>query len=199
MKLELFKREGLHLLAGKVVACNEGAGVFNIKLTGNVWNKELQKEERKTVDIAFWNNAKAPLADRAIKAGLGVGAFVSVLCTEKNNRYTAINFKYNGLWKFQKTETSPETNVLIGTIAACDDDSAQRFFKVSVPVNTAVATEWHKVTFWNNETAMLGERAKKCLSPRANGTKPKAAIICGQNKPYNGHPSYSGYRFEIID
>lgn len=205
MKLELFKRNNMTLVGGIVTACREGSGaaegrVVNVSITGKVWNKEKGVEEDKTLDIAFWNNEERALADRVIKAGVGVGSFITALVVIKEDgKASGLNFKYAGLWHFDEDGEDGEMNIFVGPVASMDEDEENRFVRVSVPVKVSKEeTEWHKITFWNSEEAPRGDRAKACLKPRADGTKVHAVIICGKNTKYNEQNTYSGFRFELI-
>lgn len=199
----------MSLVAGEVVACREGTGgatgkVVNVKIAGKVWNPNTRTEEDKELDIAFWNDAdnNRMLADRITKAKVGVGSFITALVVPKEDGKNAVgvNFKYSGVWTFAPSEDNAyETNVIVGTIASMDEDPDGQYVRVSIPVTKDKdTTEWHKITFWNNEKGNLADRAKTCLKPRADGRKIRAIVVCGQNNPYNDKPNYTAFRFEII-
>lgn len=208
MKMEIAKIGGMTLVAGIVKNCYEGSGnasgrVVNVKIEGMVWNAEKRIEEPKILDIAFWNSEDGQklLADRVIKANVGVGSFITALVTIKDDGKSAngINFKYSGIWTFPARDGQKELNVLVGTVASMDVDPENRFVKVSIPVSTAKdVTEWQRITFWNSEKAAMADRAKKCLSPSSSGRKPRAIIVCGEREEYNGKPNFTGFRFELI-
>ena len=208
MKMEITKRGEMTLVAGIVKSCREGSGasagrVVNVKIEGTVYNHDKKVEENKILDIAFWNSEENDrmLADRVIKAGVGVGSFITALVMMKeDNKATGLNFKYSGIWKFPATEDKKELNVLVGTVTSLDEDPEGRFVKVSIPVSAGKdkETEWHKITFWNSEKAAMADRAKLCLKPRADGRKVRAVIVCGECELYNGKPNYTGFRFELV-
>lgn len=208
MKLEIAKVGEMTLIAGIVTGCREGSGasagrVVNVKIRGSVFNPDKKAEEEKTIDVAFWNSEENDrmLADRVIKAGVGVGSFITALVMMKeDNKATGLNFKYGGIWKFPAADGRKELNVIVGTVSALDEDAEGRFVKASVPVSLGKdkETEWHKITFWNSEKAAMADRAKICLKPRADGRKVRAVIVCGECELYNGKPNYTGFRFEIV-
>ena len=208
MKLEIAKIGEMTLVAGIVVGCREGSGasagrVVNVKIRGSVYNPDKKVEEEKTIDVAFWNSEEnnRMLADRVIKAGVGVGAFITALVIMKeDNKASGINFKYNGVWNFAASGNQKEINVIVGTVASLDEDPEGRFVKVSVPISLGKdkETEWHRITFWNGEKAAMADRAKICLKPRTDGRKVRAVIVCGEKEIYNGKPNYNGFRFEIV-
>lgn len=217
MKLKIREIDGLVLLGGVVTEFREGTGnatgrVVNIKLKGKKWDGSKEVDE--IADIAFWNNedsSKPQLADNVKAAGLTVGRFITVLTVPREDgNYSAIRFQYSGAWRFPEKDGRKELNVFVGTIANVKAGTGRLY--VSIPTQEynketrENETIWNGVTFWNNEenpetgakASNLADRAAKCFVDRNDGFKPKAVVVAGENKPYNGYDNYTGYSFDML-
>lgn len=208
MKLVITRMNEMVLVGGKVVDVREGTGqatgrVVNVKIEGSEWNKEEQKEEKKILDIAFWNSDKPDgkqLADRVKKAGVKAGSFITALVLLKDDgKAHGIDFRYSGVWVFPATGEKKEINVFVGSVASFDEDPEGRYVRVSVPTKDRNGeTVWNRITFWNSDDAAMADRAKACLKPKSDGRKAHAVIVCGAKTLYNDSPAYTGFRFDLV-
>jgi hypothetical protein len=222
MKLNLFERDGRKLVQGIVTEMRPGTGaatgrVLNVKIKGSVYNKEEGKEEDQEMEIAFWNSELKKLADDANNR-LGVGKYVSVLCTEKDGKYSASAFKRQGIWTFPETldeagnVEAAEANVVIGLIVNGYDGEGR--YAVSVPITVRDAEgnpvpQWVRITFFDNDKQPnLAENAKKVLAPvksdaSENIVRKTAALRCGAKNTWTSpdgqeRVSYVAYAFDRI-
>ena len=208
MKLNISKiSEEKRIVLGTVKSVTPGSDgkEVNVKLEGNVWNKDEQEEKAETLDIAFFNSDSVKMADRVIAAKVNEGSVLTVEIYEKDGKIFGNNFKYSGHWIVPASGERKEKNIFHGVVSSMQEDAAGRFVRVSMPINGKEGEEptWASITFWNNETNNVAERAKKCLYKRTNEAGDekcaKAVIICGENKPYNGKDYYNGFDFVLID
>ena len=94
MKLNVTKiDENRRLVVGTVKSIAARDKVVNIKLEGEVYNKDKGETENESLEIAFWNGT-VPLADRLLNAGVSEGSVIAVEIYEKDGKITANNFKY---------------------------------------------------------------------------------------------------------
>ena len=226
MKLNVFERDGRKLVQGIVVEKRPGTGaatgrVINIKIKGDVYDKETKENKEEFLDIAFWNSEKQQLADNA-NSRLEIGKYVSVLVSEHEGKYSDTAFKKQGIWKFSETldeagnVVNTEANIIIGLVVngTLAEDSSR--YRISVPITTFDAegnpsSEWVGITFFANEKQPnLPTNASKVLQPYTpeGAEKPirhKATINCGAKKIYvpagstDELVSYVGYSFDRID
>jgi hypothetical protein len=192
--------EKRRIVLGEVISVKPGSNenVVNVELKGVLWNTEEKKEEEKILSIAFWNNDTVKMADRIAAAKVKEGSILTVDIYDNDGKISGNNFKYQGHWVIPATEEAKERNVFMGTVILHEDPDG-RFVRVSMPVQGKGDEEptWASITFWNNESSNLADRAKKVLGER-EGKKAKAVIICGENKPYNEKPSYNAYDFILL-
>lgn len=208
MRLKIAKRGELEILTGIVTNVQLGTGnaenrLVSVTICGTVYDKIDKVEKEQLIEVAFWNSEvnDTYLCDRIKLVGIKKGDFVSVLVRMKeNNHATAYGFRFMGAaWNLPPKNEMKELNIFLGTVASVKEDAENRFFRISVPSKVNGETTWNSITFWNNETGNMADRAKMCLKPRADGTKVKAAIVCGAKSLYNDIPCYTGYRFELLD
>lgn len=208
LRLNITKiNENRSIMLGTVKEVRPGTGaatgkVTHVMLEGAVWNKAEEKEEMKTVDIAFWNTEHASMADRIEKAKVHEGSVITVDVYEKDGKYSGNNFKYKGHWQIPETETSKEKNIFMGTVASMQSNetsTGKKYTRISMPVDRIdnEEPEWVSITFWNNDTSNIADRAEKILGGR-DGKKAKAVVICGQSKEYEGRKQYSGFDFVLL-
>ena len=172
---------------------------------------ETGKEVDKTVEIELWNSDDdtRQLADRAKKAKLSVGKFVTILANKtKNSKLYAVNFKYSGRYQFKERNGHGECNVFIGPLGNVAERDNQ--VSTSIPVTENGVTIWYPIVFYNDEADeatgrkrnMLADAAKKCFIER-NEHRPKIAVVTGPNRPYIDREgaqrlSYKAFRFEML-
>lgn len=191
------------VVVGRVKEVKQGTNVVNIKLEGTEWDKEEKVEKTKVLDIAFWNNDVAPLADRVIAAKVSENSVIAVEVYEnESGKYSANRFMYRGHWMYAETEDRKEKNVFMGVVASLksfETATGKKLTKVSIPVSLdEEETEWNHITFWNNDSSPLADRAAKVLAGREE-KKAKAIIVCGPGTDYEGNMQYTGYSFERIE
>lgn len=201
LKLNIARiNEKKRLVLGEVVSVKAASSgdVVDVGLKGYVWNKEEKKEEEKVLSIAFWNNDIVKMVDRVTAAKVSEGSIIMVEVYENEEKLTGNNFKYKGHWSIPATDEIKEKNIFMGVVRMTEDPEG-RFVRLSMPVDNKKGEEptWVNITLWNNEGSALADRAKKVLGER-EGKKAKAVVICGENKPYNGNPSYSGFDFILL-
>lgn len=201
VKLNIAKiTDNRRLVLGEVVSVKPASSgkVVEVELKGYVWNKEEGKREDQVLTISFWNNDTVKMADRIIAAKVRENVTIMVDVYEKDGKLYGNDFKYEGHWVIPATEEAKEKNIFMGVVRMTEDPDG-RFVRLSMPVNTKKGEEatWVNITCWNNEGSPLADRAKKVLGER-DGKKAKAVVVCGENKPYNGNPSYSAYSFELL-
>jgi len=210
MSLRLYVRrinENRSIMLGTVKEVKPGVGasagkVVNVVLEGSVWNRDEEKEEIKTVDIAFWNNDTVDMADRVMKAKVREGSVLTVDVYEKDGKYTGNRFKYNGHWKIAETDENREMNIFMGVVASMHEytlEDGRSYVRISMPDENygSEETEWVTITLWNNEKSNVADRAKKVLGER-EGKKARAVVICGQEGEYNGRKQYTGFDFILL-
>lgn len=215
MKLLIAEIGSLALYGGVITEVREGTGnakdrVINIKLKGMEYNRTTKKEVEKTVEISLWNSrdGSCMLADRARKANVSVGKFITVLAkkSESGNLY-ALNFKYSGRYTFRENGEHGEINVFIGPIGNVIEK--KNYVLTSVPVKEQKGDTWYPIVFFNDEADelsgkkenKLADAAKRCFVER-NGKRPKVVIVTAPNKTYkdrNGEErsSYKAYSFDM--
>ncbi|WP_097006349.1 hypothetical protein [Lacrimispora amygdalina] len=201
LKLNIAKiNEKRRIVLGEVISVKPATGgnVVNIELKGVVWNPGEKKEEEEVLSIAFWNNETVKMADRIVAAKVKEGSIITVDVYDNEGKLIGNNFKYQGHWIIPATDETKERNIFMGVVRLTEDPDG-RFVRASMPIKTKNDEEptWVSITFWNNEGTNVADRAKKVLGER-DGKKAKAVIICGENKPYNGNPSYNGYDFVLL-
>lgn len=210
MKMFIKQIDNMVLIGGIVTEYREGTKnaegrVVNIKLKGKEWNGK--EEVDKVVEVAFWNSNdadKPQLADNVKKAGLSVGQFITVLAIPRDDKdkYTALRFQYSGRWHFPATENRKEYNIFVGTVSTVNKYDGRTYISMTSkeydPTTGEYDTVWHGITFWNNDKSKLADNAAKCFVVRKDGKKPKAVVIAGENKPYEGYNNYTGYSFRML-
>lgn len=98
-----------------------------------------------------------------------------------------------------------ELNVFAGYIAhQIESDADGNYAKCSIPVtkytqstSDSNKTEWHKVTFYNNASENLADKARAELSYR-NGVTVRCLVVAGAKSVYRDKANYRGFRFEVI-
>lgn len=201
MKLHLYriddKRE---IVLGKVTSVKEGTGsvagkVMNVQVEGTKWEDGEDKPEK--MDISFWNGEKAKLADRVKKANLKAGDVVMIDVYNNDGKYIGNAFDFNHI-RIPENGERKERNLFLGTVGSMKEDDENRYYRISMPTKNAdKETEWVSISFWNDETKQMADRAKKVIRKRED-KNPRVAVVCGANKPYNGKASYSGFYFEMV-
>lgn len=199
--------ENKRLVLGKVKSVKPGSGsaaenVVNVELEGSVWNSELEQEELKTLNIAFWNTDVVALADRVKAAKVREGSILMVEIYEKDDKCNGNRFWYKGHCQIPAKEGTKERNIFMGTVASIQTNvtaNNNKYTRISMPVDVVRGgePEWMSIAFWNNEKSNIADRAEKCLGVR-NGKKAKAVVICGETKEYDGRPQYNGFDFKLI-
>lgn len=202
MRLHFYRiDEKREIVLGKITSVKEGTGsvagkVMNVQIEGTKWEDGAEKPEK--MDISFWNGEKSKLADRVKKANLKEGDTIMVDVYNNDGKYIGNGFTFNGHVVIPATEERGERNIFIGVVGSTTEDKDNRYYKISMPVKNAdKETEWVSISFWNDETKQMADRAKKVIRKRED-KNPRVAVACGANKPYNGKPSYSGMFFEMI-
>jgi len=216
MKLIIRQIGDLTLYAGVITEVREGSGnaagrVVNIKLTGMEYDREKNTDVETAVDIAFWNSDKegaSQLADRAKKANLAVGKFVTVLArTVEAGKVFAVNFKYSGVWNFPEKDGQKELNVFVGSLGKVTEADGKVY--TAIPISVDGNDEWCNIAFYNNEAdeatgrkaSNLANVAKRCFVER-NGKRPKVVVVTGPKRTYNDskgveRTSYTAYSFDM--
>lgn len=214
MKLIIRKIGNMVLYGGMVTSYKEGTGkalnrLVTITLTGKKYDKTAGKEVDESVEITFWNSDKEngpQLADRAKKAGISVGKFLTVLATPGDEgKANALNFKYSGHWYFPAKDDQKEVNVFVGSLGNINEGEGR--ISTSIPETVNKENVWHHITFFNNpgdethKANMLADRAKKCFVTR-NGKRPRAVIVTGEKRIYTDRnnekkESYTAYSFDM--
>ena len=208
MRLNITKiNDEREIVAGVVKNVKPGTGsmegkMVTVELEGTVYNKDTAEAEPHTISIAFYNTDRVDMADRVVKAKVAPGSVICVEVYKKDEKYYGNRFMYRGHWVIPETETSGEKNVFMGVIASMwtgTSGSGNNYTKVSVPVDKYDESEpeWNSITFWNNETSNVADRAAKLLGER-DGTKARAIILCGKRSEYEGRPQYKGWDFQKI-
>lgn len=200
MRLDVCKiNENRRLVVGKVVNVKPGEKCTIVELEGDVWNRETETNEKKTLSINFWNNEKVNMAEAVVKAKVAVGSVISVDIYEKDGKISGNSFMYSAHWVIPATEEAKEKNIIHGLVANMKVDEAGRYTRVSVPIHGKDGeTTWANITLFNGEDSNLGERAEKLLAER-NGKKRHAIFVCGENKPYHDNANYVAYNFTLTD
>lgn len=202
MKLNVTKiDENRRLVVGTVKNISARDKVVNIKLEGEVYNKDKGETENETLEIAFWNGT-VPLADRLLNAGVSEGSVIAVEIYEKDGKITANNFKYKGHWHFPDTATSKSKDIFMGVVGSVTEGTASsgsHYTRISMPEETRKDEEssWISITFWDSETSNVAERAAKLLAKRDDHFK-RAIVRCKERGEYNGKKQYTGYEFDLL-
>jgi hypothetical protein len=201
LKLNISKiNDNRRLVLGEVVSVKPASSgnVVDVELKGYVWNKGDEKREDQVITISFWNNETVKMADRIVAAKVKEDSVIMVDVYEKDGKLYGNEFKYKGHWIIPATDDSKEKNIFMGVVRMTEDPDG-RFVRLSMPVDNRKGEEptWVNITCWNNEGSPLADRAKSILGEKG-GKKAKAVVICGENKPYNGNPSYTAFGFEVL-
>lgn len=171
--------------------------VQNVKIKGNVWNKEKNEQEEREISVAFWNTEKNSLRDKAVAAKLEPGKNISILVSYRKGRYYAVDFKYVGIWKIAPTEEHKERNIIIGNVWHFNAYDNRVTFQIQVKKGKD-KKEYENITIWNSETMKNADNAKKLLEDNKN-----VCLVCGPNRPFtakNGEEknSYVAYQFDVL-
>lgn len=162
---------------GKVVEIKEGTGamagrVINVQLAGKVYNGE--KDEDRTIDIAFWNNEDgAQMADRARKA-IKEDSYLMVRCSVNNGKYSGQDFKFKGQYVLD-TEGDQQTSVTLGYVNHKFDAAKGKmryFIAVDTYADGVEKTELQGINFSKKKSAA----AEKIF---AKGDKGVKALLLG--------------------
>lgn len=182
----------------EVTAVEFGENVSTLTVSYKVYDKNLEIEVEETESIPFYNSKDKEypqLADRIVKAGIEAGTRISVLFVKKDDKIFGQNFCF-GKGRFTLPSENMTYNIIQGYVTRIS--SGEGRFSVTIPVETGKdQTDWLSITFWNNETAKMADRASKVIREGD-----LVAVLCGAVKEKTvGEKVYknlSGYRFEII-
>jgi len=201
LKLNISKiNENRRLVLGEVVSVkpSTSGNVVDVELKGYTWNAGEKKREDQVISISFWNNDTVKMADRIIAAKVKEKSVIMVDVYEKDGKLYGNEFKYKGHWVIPGTDETKEKNIFMGVVRMTEDAEG-RFVRLSMPIDNRKGEEptWVNIACWNNEGSPVADHAKALLGEK-EGKKAKAVVICGENRPYNGNPSYNAFGFEVL-
>ena len=171
-----------------------------ITLTGMVKGDD-GKYTSKDIEIKFWDekvSSPNKNAKRLINSmDIELGTPLSVLVYHNNlpyfpyaDNYTAMAFKFSGMWKFRAEENRPEKNVIIGNIKFLKITDGAVSFWMYTPDQSGENKENRFVYIKNTDNRKTADYAAKLLDENSF-----VCAVCGAETELDNRKFYNCYQF----
>lgn len=170
----------IHYVAGKVTFVQEGTGtmqgkVVNVGMVLNVYNPETKAQEKKYLNIGFFNSEKSKNADRIKSAGVRAGSFIMAVvgdfrdgdkAPDGTGRLNAYGFSFD-FSCVREIKAEKSYTVVAGQAHNLKDDGSKLSFAVPVTIwnrdKGEKEIQWVSVTAMNNENRKTYDYAKRVI------------------------------------
>lgn len=197
--------EELSVIAGTIVDIQKpGENIVVLNLSGEEYDNEQQKSQKRIITVTFENTEADKLADRVGHSY--PGGFISILCELDGNSAKAREFKYKGKWDvpYIKQDGTEGKSMMIFGYATRPKKLSDDEFVCTIPYDEGFGnskkTVWQGVRFSakrlsDEKHQKLVERAEKMLSIPENGKSRFVAVSVGEDwtNEVNGTVYHNAY------